>query len=80
MVTVEADDGTYMATQDVTVTVTDVDEEIVGDTLLDTYDARTKSGDIDKEEVRAALTDYFNDVINKEQAREVLTLYFASPR
>jgi hypothetical protein len=39
-VTVEANDGTDMDTHVVTVTVTDVDEAIVGDTLLDTYDGK----------------------------------------
>jgi hypothetical protein len=53
---------------------------IGGSSSITVEGALGKDGNIDKEEVRAALTDYFNDVINKEQAREVLTLYFASPR
>ena len=42
MVTVVADDGTYMNTRDVTVTVTDVDDVTTGDTLLDTVRRRQR--------------------------------------
>ena len=38
MVTVEADDGTYMGTRDVTVTVTDVEEAVIDDPVA-LYDA-----------------------------------------
>ena len=57
-VTVEADDGTYMDTQDVTVTVTDVDEVVTpGDSLVDRYDTND-SGRIDKDELANAVFDY----------------------
>ena len=50
MVTVKADDGTYMNTRDVTVRVTDVDDMddmVTGDALVDSYDADS-SGTIDR--------------------------------
>jgi hypothetical protein len=47
-------------------------------TLLQQYDTITIDGSIDKEEARAAVTDYFNGDITKEEARQVLTLYFES--
>ena len=39
------------------------------------YDVNN-DGMIDKEEARAALTDYFDEAITKEEARAVITLYF----
>ena len=59
MVTVEADDGTYTDTHDVTVTVTDVEDDVVtpGDSLVDMYDAND-SGRIDKDELANAVFDY----------------------
>ena len=57
----------------VTITVTDEDEPV--DTLLTRYDA-DDSGEIEKEEARAAVADYFDGVIGKEEARAVITLYF----
>ena len=72
-VTVVANDGTNEASQSVTITVTDKDEP--ADTLLTRYDA-DNSGQIEKEEARAAVTDYFDGVIDKEEARAVITLYF----
>ena len=67
------------ATRDVVVTVTNVvgDEPVIGESLLDRYDAND-DGMIEKEEARAAVTDYFNRIIDKEEAREVIKLYFAS--
>ena len=58
-VTVEANDGTYMDTHDVTVTVTDVEDDVVtpGDSLVDMYDA-DDSGRIDKDELANAVFDY----------------------
>ena len=38
MVTIMADDGTYMNTRDVAVRVTDVEEEVSTDPLLAEYD------------------------------------------
>ena len=72
-VTVVANDGTNEASREVTITVTDEDEPV--DSLLTRYDA-DDSGQIEKEEARAAFTDYFNRVIDKEEARAVFTLYF----
>ena len=57
MVTVKANDGTNTATKAVTVTVTDVDEMITGDALVDEYDA-DGSGMIEKSEVLKAINDY----------------------
>ena len=65
MVTVMADDGTYMAMRDVTVMVTDVDDDttpvVTDGTLLDRYDTDVDgvSGEIDRSEVIMAINDYF---------------------
>ena len=78
MVTVEADDGTNSNTLDVTVTVTDVDDAISGDTLLERYDA-DKSGAIEKPEVIVAINDYLFGVgdaaITKDEVIKVINLY-----
>ena len=81
MVTVMADDGTYMATREVTVMVTDVVEDttpVTGGTLLERYDD-DDSGDIDKSEVIMAINDYLFGVgdaaISKADAIEVISLY-----
>ena len=71
-VTVVATAGTATQEAAVTVTVTNLQEE----DLKTTYDANG-DGSIDKEEARAAVTDYFEGVITKEEARAVITLYFA---
>jgi hypothetical protein len=34
------------------------------------------NGEIDKDEVMAAVTDYFEEIITKDQLMEVITLYF----
>ena len=77
-VTVEASDGTYMGGLDVTVTVTDVDEATVGDTLLARYD-EDKSGMIEKREVLRAIDDYLfgggDEAISKTEVLEVIDLY-----
>ena len=77
-VTVEADDGTNSNTLDVTVTVTDVDEQTTGGTLLERYDA-DKSGAIEKPEVIVAINDYLFGVgdaaITKDEVIKVINLY-----
>ena len=61
MVTVEADDGTYMDTHDVTVTVTDVVEEAVTeDALLVEYDPNG-DGTIEKADMRRAVADFLRE-------------------
>ena len=57
MVTVKASDGTNMASHEVTVTVTNVDDTTVGEDLLDRYDA-DDSGHIDLGEAVDAVLDY----------------------
>ena len=78
MVTVEASDGTNMASHEVTVTVTNVDDTIVEQTLLDKYDA-DDSGRIDREEVIAAIDDYLfgvgDEKLTRPQVIEVIDLY-----
>ena len=77
MVTVNATGGTYMAMPlDVVVTVTDVvDEEVIGGTLLETYDA-DDSGRIDKDEVLKAINDYlFESAISKADVLRLINLY-----
>ena len=77
MVTLKADDGTDMATQDVTVRVTDVDEQGQSDSLLERYDTND-NGRIDKDEVLTAISDYFNQVggLTKPEVLEIIRLYF----
>ena len=65
-VTVEADDGTDMNSRKVTVRVMDVDEAIVGDTLLDRYDV-DKDG-LEKSEVITAIRDYIRADIGDPNA------------
>ena len=78
MITVKADDGTYMNTRDVVVEVTDVDDAVSGDTLLARYDTDT-SGQIEKSEAIAAINDYLfgvgDDAISKDEVIEVINLY-----
>ena len=84
MVTVEADDGTFMATRDVVVTVTDVVEEtpIIGGTLLERFDTDVDgvSGEIDKSEVIMAINDYFDEIggVTKKDVLDVINLYLDS--
>ena len=80
MVTVMADDGTYDAMRMVTVTVTNVDEQVVvGDSLLARYDA-DKDGWIQLEEARVAVGDYFGPPkgvkLSLADTRKVVGLYF----
>ena len=59
-VTVEADDGTYMDTHDVTVTVTDVDEPVApSDPLLAKYDKNPQDDRIGREEVLDGIDAFF---------------------
>jgi hypothetical protein len=80
---VEADEGQHLR---VTVSYSDAtgpqgplqkqtENAVEAESLLARYDA-DDSGEIEKEEARAAVTDYFNGVIGKEEAREVIKLYF----
>ena len=73
MVTVNADDGTYMGTRDVTVRVRDVDEATVGDSLLAKYDNNPQNGRIDRDEVLDAIVAFFLN-ISPELRGEVLDL------
>ena len=74
MVTVKADDGTYTATRNVVVTVTDVDEEVIGGTLLERYD--TDNNGLDKSEVLKAINDYlFEDAISKTDVLSLINMY-----
>ena len=79
MVTVMANDGTNMDTQDVTVRVTDVDEETASGTLLERYDTDDSgvSGKIDKSEILKAAEDYFAGELTKPEILELAELYFA---
>ena len=78
MVTVEANDGTNTATKAVTVTVTDVDEMITGDALVDEYDA-DGSGMIEKSEVLKAINDYLfgegDEAISKPEVLRLINIY-----
>ncbi|MYA49220.1 MAG: cadherin repeat domain-containing protein [Chloroflexi bacterium] len=73
MVTVTANDGTNTAMRDVTVTVTDVDEQGTGDALVDRYDANT-NGEIEKGEVIAAINDYLDEGTNAPTKADVIRL------
>ena len=88
MVTVMADDGTYMAMRDVTVMVTDVDEgtttPVVTDDrarLLARYDTIDNDGEIDRGEMRIAVAEYFADPASTREGRyahigQYLLLYY----
>ena len=78
MVTVEAGDGTNMDTQDVTVTVTNVDDVvIVGDALVARYDV-DKDG-LEKSEVLQAINDYLfgvgDEAISKADVLRLINIY-----
>ena len=75
MVTVEASDGTNMASHEVTVTVTDVSEMAPEMSLLEMYDENDNNR-IDKNEVLAGVEDYiFRQTITREQVLELVELY-----
>ena len=80
MVTIMADDGTYMNTRDVAVRVRDVDDAEAGDPLLDRYDDN-KDGWIQLQEARVAVGDYFGPPrgvkLSLDDTRNVVGLYFA---
>ena len=75
MVTVEASDGTNMASHEVAVTVTDVSEMAPEMSLLEMYDENDNNR-IDKNEVLAGVEDYiFRQTITREQVLELVELY-----
>ena len=78
MVTIMAEDGTYTDTHEVAVTVTDVDEEIIGGTLLERYAG--VDGELQLDEVFRAIDDYFDydDRITLEEVYQLVDLYFES--
>ena len=73
-VTVVADYGTDSAMLDVSVTVTDVDEEGPVD-LVDRYDTDGVAG-IQKSELLIAVGDYFDDKITKIELLGLIAAYF----
>ena len=80
MVTVEADDGTYMDSRDVRVTVTDEDDTTTpGDSLLDRYD-NDDSGHIDTGEAVRAVLDYQRGDLSIADAVQIILLYHAGPQ
>ena len=79
MVTIMADDGTYMNTRDVTVRVTDVDDMITGDDLVDAYDANS-DGEIDRAEVGQAVRDFIGRQIEHDDVVQIIAQYFRDLR
>ena len=81
-----ADDSTYMATHNVTVTVTDVEEgtttPVVTDRarLLARYDTIDNDGEIDRGEMRIAVAEFFADPpqLEKEDMRILVSIYFST--
>ena len=76
-VTVKAADGTYMDTHDVTVTVTEMEDDVVtpGDSVVDMYDDND-SGRIDKDELVEAILDYnINQTLSKADLVELILSY-----
>ena len=73
-VTVTANDGTNTVMRDVTVTVTDVEEQGTGDALVDRYDVNPQNGAIDRAEVIAAINDYLDDEANAPTRPDVIRL------
>ena len=80
MVTVNADDGTYMGTRDVTVTVTDVEDDVVTpeDPLLAEFDPND-DGTIEKADMRRAVGDFFGSAptLSRADMRRLVGIYFA---
>ena len=78
MVTVKANDGTNDAERDVTIRVTDVDEEVTGDALLDEYDPNG-DGTIERADMRRAVGDFFgtSPTLSRADMRRLVGLYFA---
>ena len=87
-VTVEADDGTYEATHNVAVTVTDVDDTVSGDPLLDTlldkFDTNPQNGQIDKAEVVDAIIAFVtpgaSNKPSKEDIVDLIVHFVTTPR
>ena len=86
MVTVMADDGTYMAMRDVTVMVTDVEDTttpVTDGTLLDKFDANT-NGQIDKSEVVDAIIAFVtpgaSDKPSKKDIVDLIVHFVTTPR
>ena len=81
-VTVEAGDGTNMDTQEVAVTVTDVVDEPVGDTLVDRYDVDNDG--IEKSEVLTAIREHLRadigdpNAISKADVIRLIRIYIRS--
>ena len=78
-VTVEADDGTYMDTHDVTVTVTAVDEVAPSDPLLAKYDNNPQDGKIGREEVLDGIDAFFLNPSPalREEVLDLIDRFFA---
>ncbi len=76
-VVVEADDGTYQDTHNVTVTVTDVEETTPTDPLLARFDPNG-DGRIEMEDMRSAVGDFFgaNPTLSVADMRRLVTIYF----
>ena len=77
MVTIMADDGTYMSTRDVTVTVTDVDEGDSADPLLAVYDPNG-DGVIERADMRLAVANFFGPqpTLSRADMRRLVGIYF----
>ena len=86
LVTLNATDSERnMATRNVVVTVTDVEDTttpVIGGTLLDRFDTDPDgvSGEIDKSEVIMAINDYLDDIggVTKKDVIDVINLYLDS--
>ena len=79
-VTVTASDsGGLSDSIDVTITVTDVDEMVTGDPLVDGYDANG-SGTIDRAEVGQAVRDFIGRQIEHDDVVKVIAQYFKDLR
>ena len=76
MVTLRADDGTYMDTHVVLIRVTDVDEMGPDGSLLERYDAN-ENGEYDRPEVIAAIRDFLrgDTQITRPQVIGIIRLY-----
>ena len=79
MVTVEARDSEgNTASRNVIVTVTDVEEAVTGDALLDEYDPNG-DGTIERADMRRAVGDFFgtSPTLSRADMRRLVGLYFA---
>ena len=90
LVTVEAGDGTYTATRNVVVTVTDVEDDapVVDDPLLDNllakFDTNPQNGQIDKSEVVDAIIAFVtpgaSDKPSKRDIVDLIVHFVTTPR